>query len=144
MVLAVNNDYMNSISISNRNEAYKEILKNLANRQKQVYDCLTQKGPLNSEEIKKHLSLEDKCSVTGRLKELEELCLIVPVSTSEGKTVYQVCTEENSLFLRNARKSEYILELFELEEDLKKNLSSVTISVIKPKISKLKKLISLL
>lgn len=135
---------MSDISISNRNEAYKEVLKTLGKRQEQVFNCIKLKGPLNSEQIKQHLSFDDKCSVTGRLKELEERCLINPISTLEGKTVYEITPEENSLFLRNDRKAKYILTIYDLEQDLTKELSVVSLSMIHGKIIKLKKLISLL
>jgi DNA-binding MarR family transcriptional regulator len=76
---------MSTISITNRNNSYKEIIKDLGLKQQQVFNCLKESGNLSSEDIKEILKLRDKCSVTGRLKELEERCLITAVGSRVSK-----------------------------------------------------------
>lgn len=135
---------MSSISIVNRNESYKEILKNLAQKQAEVFNCLKENGSMNSQEIKEKLNFKDKCSITGRLKELEQKGLIAVAGSFRGKSVYRVNSEENTLNYRNTFKEMYSKNLKDLEEDSEKELSLYSLNLIQNEIKKLKKLINLL
>jgi hypothetical protein len=134
---------MSNISITNRNNSYREIIKDLGLKQKQVFDCLQEAENLSSEDIKEILKLKDKCSVTGRLKELEEKCLISAIGSRDGKTIYKTNSRAFTLAIREHNKKIYEENLSELEKDLEKDLSVVTIDMIQNKISKLKKLIAI-
>ena len=134
---------MSNISITNRNNSYREIIKDLGLKQKQVFDCLQEAENLSSEDIKEILKLRDKCSVTGRLKELEERCLITAVGSREGKTMYSINNEATALITRSSNKKNYENTLVELEKDIQKDLSPVALEMIQTRISKLKKLITI-
>ena len=134
---------MSTISITNRNNSYKDIIKDLGFKQQQVFNCLKDSGSLSSEDIKETLKLKDKCSVTGRLKELEERCLITAIGSRDGKTIYTINSEEMAVVSRSDSKRNYEETLIELEKDIKKELSPVTLEMIANKISRLKKLITI-
>ena len=135
---------MSTISITNRNNSYKDIIKDLGLKQLQVFNCLKEFGSLSSEDIKETLKLKDKCSVTGRLKELEERCLIAAIGSRDGKTIYRINSEEMAIISRSDNKKKYEETLIELEKDIEKELSPTTLEMIANKISKLKKLITLI
>jgi len=135
---------MSTISITNRNNSYKDIIKDLGLKQLQVFNCLQESGSLSSEDIKEALRLKDKCSVTGRLKELEERCLIAAIGSRDGKTIYRINSEEMAIISRSDNKKNYEETLIELEKDIEKELSPATLEMIANKISKLKKLITLI
>lgn len=134
---------MSTISITNRNNSYKDIIKDLGFKQQQVFNCLKESGNLSSEDIKETLRLKDKCSVTGRLKELEERCLITAIGSRDGKTIYTINSEEGAVIRRSDNKKNYEDTLAELEKDIQKDLYPVTLEMIKSRILKLKKLITI-
>jgi hypothetical protein len=134
---------MSTISITNRNNSYKDIIKDLGFKQQQVFNCLKESGNLSSEDIKETLRLKDKCSVTGRLKELEERCLITAIGSRDGKTIYTINSEEGAVIRRRDNKKNYEDTLAELEKDIQKDLYPVTLEMIKSRILKLKKLITI-
>ncbi len=74
-----------------RNEVYMDMLENLTNRQKAVYQIIMEFGPISTEKIAGLMGVYPNY-ITGRIKELrDELQLIehagVTISEKSGKSV---------------------------------------------------------
>jgi len=135
-------------SILNRNQAFFDIISDLSNKRKSVYNSINKSSNITCREIAKDLSLPIN-SITGRVTELKNMFLIVEsgskVFLGRKHTCYRITTLNDRLklwdkeFLSTRNLRDLLVNDFQ-----KSNLCQESKDILKLKIEKLnKRLLSL-
>jgi len=134
-------------SLKNRNDAFKKLIEKFGLRRKTVYNLIKDCGSLTDFEISEKMILPIN-SITGRRRELEELCLIKESGSKKNEktdvlnTIWSVTSETERLNLINSKLSKLIKERDTLEMDLLSlSISNFSIELIKKQLKIVGKLI---
>ena len=136
---------MNTIATQNRNKVYYEILENLPKKRKLIFNIIKENKGISTQEINKNYNWKVN-EISGRITELEKMCLISAVgssknsTTNKSNTIYVAIKDLSTITnMRNERAQELIDENNSLINDFILLKSSLSKSILNRRIRKNKK-----